>query len=203
MLVCVSLLPLAKAQKTKFGFIAGGTLGWERNESETGVTNTSGTVVGFSAGVAGDIPLGKEFSIQPSLSFLQKGQSHAEQDFDFTMRLNYLELPINFIYRAPGKDGHFIVGLGPSFSYGLSGKINVKDNGQTSSGDVHFGNSQEDYKPFEFGGNILAGFEWRSGFFFQVNYNMGFSNLFPSDPQYPNDPEYLKNSYVGLKIGYF
>jgi hypothetical protein len=197
------MLPLAKAQKAKFGFVAGGTLGWMRNESETGIKNTSGTLPGFNAGVIGDLPVGNKFSIQPSLSFLQKGQSNSGDGGDLTMRLNYLELPLNFIYRAPGKDGHLVVGLGPTLSYGLSGKATFKISGQESSSDVHFGNSQEDFKPFEMGANILAGYEWKHGFFMQLNYNMGFSNLFPSDPQFPNDPQYLKNSYVGLKIGYF
>lgn len=203
LLVCITLMPLVNAQKAKFGFTAGGTLAWQRNESETGVLNTSGTLAGFSAGVVGDIPVGSKFSFQPALSFLQKGQSNSVEGIDFSMRLNYLELPLNFIYRAPGTNGHFIIGLGPTFSYGLSGTVTVTDNGVKSSGDVHFGNSQEDYKPFEMGADILAGYEWKSGFFMQAVFNMGFSNLFPSDPQFPNDPEYLKNSYVGLKFGYF
>jgi Outer membrane protein beta-barrel domain len=203
LLVYITLVPLVNAQTAKFGFTAGGTLAWQRNENENGVMNTSSTLLGFSVGVVGDIPVGSKFSFQPALSFLQKGQSNSAEEFSASLRLNYLELPLNFIYRAPGTNGHFIVGLGPTLSYGLSGTLSVTDNGVKSSGDVHFGNSQEDYKPFEFGADILAGYEWKSGFFMQAVYNMGFSNLFPSDPQYPNDPEYLKNSYVGLRFGYF
>ncbi len=36
MLVCITLIPLVNAQNAKFGFTAGGTLAWQRNESETG-----------------------------------------------------------------------------------------------------------------------------------------------------------------------
>lgn len=203
MLVCISILPFANAQKSKFGFTAGGTFGWMRNEDENGLKTVSGVLPAFSFGVVGDIPVGSKFSFQPALSFLQKGMANSDNGNSSTMRLNYLELPLNFLYKAPGTKGHFVIGLGPSFSYGLSGTVSATYNGQSGSSNVHFGNSEEDFKAFEISGNILAGYEWKSGFFMQVNYNMGFSNLFPYDSQYPNDPEYLKNSYVGIKLGYF
>jgi Outer membrane protein beta-barrel domain len=202
-MVCISIIPFANAQNAKFGFTAGGTLGWMRNVTENGDKNTSSTVPGFSAGVVGDLPVGTKFSFQPALSFLQKGLSQSESGINFSMHLNYLEMPLNFIYKAPGKEGHFVVGLGPTLSYGLSGTTKVTDNGITDNGKVHFGSSMDDYKPFEFSGNVLIGYEWKAGFFIQANYNMGFSNLFHYDSQYPNDPESLKNSYVGLRFGYF
>jgi Outer membrane protein beta-barrel domain len=203
LLVCVTITTLAKAQTAKFGFTAGGTLAWMRTVSENGDKSTSNTVPGFSAGVVGDLPVGKMFSFQPALSFTQKGLAESNNGIDLSMHLNYLELPLNFIYKAPGKVGHFLVGLGPTLSYGLSGTTTAIDNGTTYKGKVNFGSSDEDYKPLEFSGNILIGYEWKSGFFFQANYNMGFSNLFHYDSQYPSDPGSLKNSYVGLRFGYF
>jgi hypothetical protein len=203
MLVCISIIPFVHAQKDKFGFTAGATFGWMRNESETGEKTVSGVLPAFSFGVVGDLPVGSKFSFQPALSFLQKGQSNSDGGNSSTLRLNYLEMPLNFLYKAPGTKGHFVIGLGPAFSYGLSGTLSATYGGETASAHVHFGNSDEDYKAFEISGNVLAGYEWKSGFFFQVNYNMGFSNLFPYDSNYPNDSEYLKNSYVGIRLGYF
>src|SRR5579862_7535795 len=121
MLVCILILPFANAQKSKFGFTAGATFGWMRNENENGVKTVSGVLPAFSFGVVGDIPVGSKFSFQPALSFLQKGMANSDNGNSSTMRLNYLEMPLNFLYKAPGAKGHFVVGLGPSFSYGLSG----------------------------------------------------------------------------------
>jgi hypothetical protein len=203
MLVCISIIPFANAQKDKFGFAAGGTFGWMRSESEDGTKSVSAVLPAFSFGVVGDFPVGHAFSFQPALSFLQKGQSNSEGATSWNIRLNYLEMPLNFLYKTPGTHGHFVVGLGPAFSYGLSGTTSSTNNGQSETDHVHFGNSLEDLRSFEISGNILVGYEWKGGFFMQLNYNMGFSNLFPYDSQYPNDPGYMKNSYVGLRLGYF
>ena len=158
--------------------------------------------MGFNAGIMADVPVGKDFSFQPGLSFLQKGGKTSESFFGATISsttsLNYLELPLNFVYKIKSKTGSFLIGAGPCMSYALSGKNKVTDgSGNTESHNIKFGSSDSsDLKRFEFSGNILAGYEFAGGFFASINYNIGLSNL---DPQGGTK---AKNYYAGLRIGY-
>jgi Outer membrane protein beta-barrel domain len=112
-------------------------------KTETGVKENSNVMGGFSVGILGDLPLSKKISFQPSLLFTQKGQSEYVESTSSVVRLNYMELPLNFIYKVPGKSGNFIFGLGPDLSYGLSGTIIQTYNGTNSHGDIRFGNSDD------------------------------------------------------------
>ncbi|ALD20190.1 hypothetical protein AM218_01765 [Hymenobacter sp. DG25A] len=95
------------------------------------------------------------FSVQPSLLFSQKGFKidYSESDRGYTFhvetssRLNYLELPINFVYTVGGEEG-FQVFAGPYAAFGISGKYNYKatltgngtDESQSNEADIHYSN---------------------------------------------------------------
>ncbi|PWT75950.1 MAG: hypothetical protein C5B59_07595, partial [Bacteroidetes bacterium] len=99
-LAIIVLLPFANAQKTRWGVIAGATLGQISTKSD-GKSENTGWLFGPSIGVAADIPIGKTFSIQPVLRYLQKGGKETDNSTDpsttTTIKLNYLELPVNFL----------------------------------------------------------------------------------------------------------
>jgi len=195
LVVFTALMPLAKAQNARFGFTAGATLATYKTNVDN-ISATSNSKLGFSVGFTADIPMSSTFSFQPALQFLQKGGKESNGTFDLTTTMNYLELPLNFIYKAPGTGGHFLIGLGPSLAYGLGGTVSASSGGQSESTSLHFG-GDGNLKAFEFGGNILTGYEWNSGFFVQLNYNMGFSNISP------DSQSSFKNNYFGLRLGYF
>jgi Outer membrane protein beta-barrel domain len=188
------------AQKARIGFSAGATLA----QAKTAVDNQkdkSDLHLGFALGVVADVSLGEQFSFQPALNILQKGgkdnQTMNGVIYKSAITLNYLELPLNFVYHDKGKKGHFIAGIGPSLAYALSGKAKISSGDQTESVKLKIGNgTDDDLKPFEFGGNVLAGYESSNGIFVTVNYNFGLSNV-STDSQ-----STLKNSYFGLRIGY-
>ena len=71
--------------------------------------------------------------------------------------------------------------------------------GEKESGKVHFGNTEDDnMKGFDFGLNIVAGYQFNNGLFVAANYNQGFSNLVPSDIGEGS----MKSHYYGLRLGY-
>lgn len=207
-LTIIVLLPIANAQKIRWGFTAGATLGQISTKSD-GNSNNTGWLFGPSVGVTADIPLSKNFSFQPSLQYLQKGGKETENSTDpattTSIRLSYLELPMNFLYRAPGTKGHFIFGLGPSIAYGLGGKAKVSEGSESGSTSIKFGSGADDLlKPFEISGNILAGYEWNNGIFFQIYYNHALNNIYNNYDLAPGEPSTKwNNSYFGVRIGYF
>jgi hypothetical protein len=77
------------------------------------------TQVGFKAGVVASLPLTNNFSLRPSLNFLQK---KSKIKFETEARtnsikgdLNYLELPVNLVYSGSMKGMSVYFAAGPSF----------------------------------------------------------------------------------------
>jgi hypothetical protein len=190
----------ALSAQTRFGINAGAVLANLKGE-EAGEEQELDSKIGITAGIRADVPLSENFRFRPGLNFVQKG---GKQEFDFlgtqiksTLTLNYLELPLNFVYNAPAGNGKFFIGAGPVFGFGISGKNKVESGGEEQTEDINFGDAEDEVKSFEFAGNVLAGYECASGLYFQANYNPGFSNL-------SNAPDSeLKTTYFGLRIGYF
>jgi hypothetical protein len=192
----------------QIGVQAGATIASSKYEDKTagGLNITSDSKVGFTAGVFTEVPLTTNFIFRPALNYTQKGAKvdYSSGSYKVTGKstYNYVELPLDIIYKAAGG---FFVGLGPTLSYGIGGKEKSTVSGSplpgqngTTEEKVKFGNDkvEDHYKPFEFSGNFLAGYQLASGLFIMLNYNMGFSNI-SLDP----DNESVKNRYIGIRIG--
>ena len=186
---------IVQAQKSTFGFTAGATLAKQTVKFE-GASVSFQSKIGFTAGVAGDIPMGKNVSFMPAINFVQKGSKLKQESYESTTTLNYIEVPFNFVYRVPGKSGHLFMGGGPSVAYGISGKNKSNDPMDEGNGKVNFGSTEEDdIKPLELAANILLGYQFKNGFNIAANYNLGLNNISPL--------EGLKghNNYFGLRLG--
>ncbi|MGE5106443.1 MAG: porin family protein [Sphingobacteriales bacterium] len=203
----VTAFALVNAQNIRFGVQAGVTFASAKAKI-LGLNITSDSKVGFTAGVLADIPIADQFVFQPSLNFTQKGSKLSETDgadkIESKQTLNYIELPLNFLFQTEAGSGKFFAGIGPALGYGISGKAKDKEtiNGTTTetTEDIKFGTDKQNdhYKPFEFSGNILAGYELSNGAFIAVNYNLGLNNI---DVEGSSDYTY-KNRYFGIRIGY-
>ncbi len=184
--------------QTKFGVSAGTSFASMKTKIE-GVSITTDSKVGFSVGFLADMGISENFAFQPGLNFNQKGGKMKSGNDEATQTLNYIEVPLNFIFKTQAGNGKFFGGLGPVLGYGISGKSKYKENGSTETEDINFGNdeAEDDVKPFEASGNILAGYEFANGFFAAVNYNLGLSNIALGDGDYST-----KNRFFGIRIGY-
>lgn len=197
----------ASAQTGRFGITAGATFSSTVSKVED-ETEDSETKPGFTVGLTGDLPLTENFSVRPGLYFTQKG-GKAEGTYggfsgESKTTFNYIEVPLNFVYNAPAGSGKFFIGLGPAIAYGIGGKTEYKFSAggynQEGEENVNFGNNEDedDLKPFEVSGNILAGYELANGVFISANYNLGLSNLVING----NDNNSAKNRYFGIRLGY-
>lgn len=194
---------IANAQSPRIGFTAGAAFANLKakidNESESGDSK-----VGLTAGLFVDIPVGKNFSFQPALNFVQKGTKDEETYMGVTDKtkifMNAIELPLNFLYNASSNTGNFFIGAGPSLSFYVSGKIKVDDGTDAGSIDIKFGNNEEedDFKPMDFGANFLTGYRFPNGLQISGHYNAGLSNLIIDG----SSDFSMKSSYFGVKIGF-
>lgn len=167
----------------------------------------------FHAGAIVDISLADYFSFQPGLFYSSKGYKAEVMTTDIngeevpitvTSHLNYLELPLNVLYKVPMGNGKFFGGFGPYLAYGIGGKVKAKNEntGVAAEVDVKFKNessvtSNEVYvKPFDAGANITAGYELDMGLLFSANFSLGLLNTSPY--QYQKE----RNYYFGISVGY-
>lgn len=191
------------SQGAKLGVSAGAVFS-NYSFKASGFTMSAKSRAGFTAGLVADIKAGKTFSIQPAAHFIQYGTTSELSDGGSEkseLRVNALEVPLNFIYNIPAEKGRIFIGAGPSIAFHLSGKTKDSDgNNVISEEKLDFGSTEtDDMKSINFGANFLAGYVLGNGLFFSVNYNLGLKNLEPVS----EDGISSKCHYFGVRIGYF
>lgn len=155
--------------------------------------------IGFNAGVNAQIPLVPDFYIQPVLLYTVKGANLDYLGFDNDVRLGYIELDLNLMFKPLVGTGHFMLGFGPYIAYGIT----------AGKDDVEFKNSVEltdeptniYFKRFDAGGNLFFGYELPNNLSFQVNTQLGLVNIVPDYPIQDSDTNF-KNTGFGLSVGY-
>lgn len=194
------------AQTTTFGVNAGANFSKLTSSADGGSASTQ-SLTGFHVGGVVDIGFSEQFSIQPGLLFSTKGgKSSYNIDVDGTnfsgsakITLNYLEVPVNFIYKAPAGEGNVFIGAGPYVGYGLSASSSVTGDGATQDGEgTKFGSGDDDIKRVDFGVNFLVGYQLKQGLAISAGYGLGIANLSNS-----SDNGNTKNQVVTVSLGYF
>jgi hypothetical protein len=181
----------ANSQKTRIGFTAGSSLANYKIKDDGG-DQSGNSKAGFTAGIIVNLPAGKNFMIQPGVNWVGKGSQDEENGDKASLMVNSIEIPVNFLYTS---NGGFFIGAGPSASFAVSGKAKFND----VSADLHFGNSNDDdLKGFDFGANVVTGYQSPGGFLVAANFNQGFSNLVPGDAGSSS----MKSHYFGIRLGY-
>lgn len=204
LVVLTTTFSVTQAQ-VRFGVQAGAAFASLNSEID-GEDQDFESRIGMTLGFLADVPITDNFVFQPALNYVQKGGKMEETESGVTVResltFSYIELPLNFVYRSAPESG-FFAGIGPVIGFGVGGKTKFKMSGGggpdiEEEEDINFGSGEDEVKPLEIGGNIVAGYQLPNGVFIAANYNMGFTNLYNDAP----DGYSLKNSYFGLKVGF-
>jgi hypothetical protein len=169
-------------------------------------------LLGYHGGVNVQIPIAPDFYFQPGLLFTTKGAKNNYGSLTGTYKLSYIELPLNFVYKALLGKGSFMLGFGPYIGYGIGGKASVQYSSTTYETDIIFKSVVEAgdpwvpyFKAFDAGGNIFAGFEMAGGIFLQLNGQLGMLKINPEDNRtlkIYSDKLSVKNTGFGISIGY-
>ena len=182
-LILMLSAPLVIAQstdkgKTSFAILGGVNFQNLNGKDIAGNKLENDMILGFHAGVNIQIPVAPEFYFQPGLLFSTKGAKNST----ITYKLSYIELPLNFVYKGLLGNGFVMVGFGPYVGYAIA----------TKGGD---------FKAFDAGGNVFAGYEMAGGIFCQLNTQFGMLNI-NTDTGNSSDKSSVKNTGFGLSIGY-
>ena len=123
-LALVTMLSNSSFAQTKFGVITGVNFsklilkGFE-NDVKTELSP------GFQVGVTADIPIVSNITLQPALLYVQKGFYDKDGKYgyapDFKVRAEYLELPLQLVFRPMFANRKLLIGAGTYFAYGIGG----------------------------------------------------------------------------------
>jgi len=201
-LILVLSASFALAQeKTKlsFGILGGVNLQNLNGKLSSGDKLKNDMLLGFHGGVNVQIPIAPEFYFQPGLMFATKGAKNTYTilgaEFTDEIKINYIELPLNLVYKGALGNGFVMLGFGPYLAYGIGGKQIFEGKDLTFERGV-------DYNAFDAGANIFAGYETANGLFLQLDTQFGMLNIKPEDENSLNDQSTAKNTGFGLSLGY-
>lgn len=214
-LILVLSASFATAQtkgQTKMSFAVLGGINFQNlnGKNLSGDKLKNDMLMGYHAGVNVQIPIAPEFYFQPGLMFAVKGAKNTNGSITSTTRLNYIEMPLNMVYKASLGNGFVMLGFGPYVGYGIGGKVKTTGGSITLDQNVEFKNVVETgdnlttpyYKAFDAGGNIFFGYEMASGIFIQLDSQFGMLNIRPEYKGLTTDKSTVKNTGFGLSLGY-
>ncbi len=150
--------------------------------------------IGFHIGVTAEFPINELFSFETGLLLSQKGYKYDGAWGDYTVNLNYLEVPL--LGKATFDLGDLMIygQLGPYVGFGLTGKFKSDD----EEDDIEWGSDDDDdFKRLDFGLNIGAGVQV-SNITIGASYGLGLANISPHD----EGGYRVNNRVIGISVGY-
>ncbi|WP_461451511.1 outer membrane beta-barrel protein [Mucilaginibacter sp.] len=120
-----------------------------------------------------------------NVALLDQNAANGGENFTAKSKLSidYLELPVNFLYNMPVKGGKFFIGGGPYLAYGLSGKgktteiITSNGNTTTTYSETNSNFGSEGLRRFDFGLGALGGFELNNGISISAGFEHDLTNI--------------------------
>ena len=193
------------AQSTTFGIRAGVNFYNITGKDVTGDKMDNSLKTGFHVGANAEIPIGVDFYVQPGVLFSTKG---AKADNDDKVNLNYIEIPVNLLYKPDHGTGKLLLGFGPYVAFGAGGKYKI-DNGDDLSIEYEKTITPAQaatgyglyYKSFDAGANLLFGYEMSNHLSVQLNAQLGLVNINPEITGI-DDKTAWKNTGFGISLGY-
>jgi hypothetical protein len=194
---------MGQTDKVKTGVKAG--LNISDLTVDEGELNSSGKT-GFTAGIMVEIPMAKNFSLQPELLYSQQGTKITFSDeevtnshYKSTIELNYLNIPVMLKY-------YLIKGLsiqaGPQIGILLKANNKYQDNflGYEDQGSF---NLKEYSSGIDTSVNFGLGYQLKNKFYTDVRYNISYSNVFKDGDANHFIDNNMKNKVFQITLGYF
>jgi hypothetical protein len=202
LLLCAAVA--AQTDKVKIGVKAG--LNISRLTSDENQLDSSGKT-GFTAGLMAEIPLAKNFAIQPEVLYSQQGMKFSYSDVDVenshyksTIELNYLNIPVMLKY-------YVVKGLsvqaGPQIGILLKANNKYQDNFLGYENQETF-NLSDYANGIDTSVNFGLGYQFKDKFYADLRYNISYSDIFKdaSANTYIINSD-MKNRVFQITVGYF
>jgi len=200
--------------RTTFGVRAGVNFQNINGRYANDVKMKNDLIPGFNVGVNAEIPIAPTFFIQPGVLFTTKGaklEQTSGQSYESTVHLSYIEIPVNVVYKPLLGTGRLIAGFGPYVDFGIGGKIKYEGSGAPADKDIKFQKSISSsdnttntayYRGFGAGANVLFGYEFANKLSFQLNAQLGLTDINPKNDAVSSSNAKATNTGFGISAGY-
>ena len=174
-----------------------------KNAAGTELNNKLNT--GFSGGLDIAVPLGSGFYLQPGVDFTQKG---TETEGGIKTTLNYIDIPVTFVYKPIVGTGNMILGFGPYLGYGLGGKVTNANGTSTKvvyrdEFDRQVPGTTTQLRKSYAGANFLAGYEFANKLSLNLKAQLGLKDINPDmGNEGTNNMTRFRNTGFGISVGY-
>lgn len=193
--------------KTTFGVNAGVNFYNITGKDQNGDKLDANIKTGFNAGVNAEIPVGIDFFIQPGVSFFLKGAKDI-YGTDSKATIDYIQIPVNFLYKPELGEGKLLLGFGPYVAFGAGGKVkfpggttDVKFKSDVTSAEFLSGEAAY-IKRVDAGANLLFGYQFANNLSVQLDASLGMVDINPKIDGESYGKSSAKNTGFGVSLGY-
>ena len=186
--ICILSFALLNANAQRFGIKAGLSMANAKYEyTETSISTEN--LIGFQAGLIGELPISDALYLNAGALFSQKGTKLSLLGMEVKFPVNYVEVPLNLAYKYDLGPLKLFAQAGPYLGYGLSAKMTGSGIDET----INFGTEPDQMKRLDYGANFGAGIEI-GPVQIGANYGLGLANI-------SNDPdETMKNGVLSFTV---
>ncbi len=157
------------------------------------------SVTGLVLGAGLEYKVNDLFSFQPELLYIQKGGRIDLGIVEGETKLNYLEIPLLAKFNFAVDPVKLYLNAGPSLGFGIGGENKGNILGFGGSGDIDFGDGDDELKPVDVGLQVGGGVGYPLGqgtLLLDLRYGAGLSNL-------SNAEDFMfKNRTFTVAVGY-
>lgn len=173
--VSISTLPI-------YSLIAGFNLASLKTENNSDYDKLK---PGFHVGGAVAFPLSEFLAIEPGLRFSMKGESYEYSGYNTSNNLNYLEIPLNGVYKVDLGGNVVLLNAGPYLGISLGSKRKTSNDGNSTKVKI-------DTETLDYGLNAGASFLMEP-YTFGLQYGLGLADVFNVTSN---------NRVISLSLGY-
>lgn len=189
-LLCLFSLLIFPLSAQKIGIKAG--LNMAKGQYDyTGTSLSTSNLMGFHAGIIGEVSLTDALYFNTGALVSQKGTKFSIIGVNVDFPITYVEVPLNIAYKYDLGAAKIFGQVGPYAGFGLSAKM--KGGGEEE--EMEFGSEEDQLKRIDFGVNIGAGVEIKS-IQLGVTYGLGLANISNSSD------ETMKNGVISISAAF-
>lgn len=176
-LVCVAFVTVSNAQVAVRAGVNFANLSSEQNGTSVDLSSN----IGLQLGLTYEMAVGETLAFRPGVLFSMKGAKIEVSDNDIKTKLNYLEIPLDLVYKAGMLDIH----AGPYLGFLMSAKNEDDD-------------IKDGTESLDFGLNVGGQYNINAMLGVGVNYGLGLANLIKDAP----DNTSSKNRNLSVYLTY-
>lgn len=198
-LTVVALTTTISFAQAQFGGVVGFNSSAIASSDDNGLAMEDGRM-GICLGGTAHFPLGDAMQLRTGLIYSQKGASETASGVTTTLKLDYLEIPIDFAYMLG--DGGFALSGGPYIAFAMNKSIETDPAVDALTQAIWDVMADELIGGMDFGLNFGASYTIGETYMIGAKYGMGLMDILDEDPPAGTTDEAWINGSFSVSFSY-